>query len=576
MKRTSVRMAIAAAACGLLAQNAAFGADEPIGLTRPVHATSADLDPGRLYSSPAFAVDPEDSMRVVAGFADLRTRRCGLMRSTDGGSTWSLLESSPAMPSYPFCSQSQGGVVQAPVAFGRNGTLYMALGGWDDQDGSRAAGAILLARSTNLGDSWQTTIVYNARGKTDPSENPRPVNHLAVDRFSGSDDTVYVTFNAVRTSPSAPNAVVTSPMVAVSSDGGRTFGEPADLAAGVFEAPALREQALSAVTTTTLAPNATAPTTTVPPAGSKAAQPNQAANFGGTSSRSSMQAGVDGEGKAYVVWHSGTVNITPSPPSARFISTSTDGGRTWATAQTTPFDYDVETRPRMAVSEDGVIHLVYGSNPTPDISGNGEIYHQASTDDGKTWSEPIAITDDDPAALVGQYHPYVSVAPNGRVDAVWWDTRSDPGIRSNDVYYAYSSDNGRTWSKNFRVTDQSVDRRVGVWGANYDISSPPAVASTNAYALFGWDDTRNTSQFYGENVTSEFGGGLQDIFTAQFQFEVVGGGTSNAARIALAGVIGLVVVGLVLLAVAVGAKRRSTTPSQPTTTVGDRPDAKVV
>lgn len=575
MKRSSVaRGLVAAAAVALLAQGVAFGAEEPIGLTAPVHASKGNVDPGRLLSSPALAVDPKDPMRVVAGYADLRTRRCGLMRSLDGGSTWTMLESSPALASYPSCSQSQGGVVQAPVQFGRNGTLYMAMGAWDDQDGTRTSGAIALARSNDMGDTWETTMVYNARGKTgDARENPRPLNDFAVDRFSGSDDTIYVTFNVVRPGFSEPDAVPPSPMVAVSSDGGRTFGEPTDLAAPAFEDPVLRDQALSAVTTTTLAPNATAPTTTVPPAGSKAATPNQAANFGGTRSRSSMQAGVDGTGKAYVIWHSGTVNIEPSPPSGRFISTSTDGGRTWSTAMTGPFDYDIESRPRMAVTEDGLIHLVYGGNPRPDISGYGEIFHQISTDGGSTWSEPTAVTDDDPAALTGQYHPNLSVAPNGRVDVVWWDTRDDPGIRSNDVYYAYSNDDGRTWSQNRRITDQTVDRRIGVWGANFDINSSPGVASANAYAIFGWDDTRNSAQFYGDDVTSEFGGGLQDIYTAAVQFEVVGAGTSSAAKVVLAGVVGLVFVGLVLLGVAVNSKRR--TPSAPSTTAGDRADANV-
>jgi hypothetical protein len=99
------------------------------------------------------------------------------------------------------------------------------------------------------------------------------------------------------------------------------------------------------------------------------------------------------------------------------------------------------------------------------------------------------------------------------------------------------------------------------------------VTSTDAYALFGWDDTRNTTEFYNPSVTSEFGGGLQDIYTAAVQFDVVGGGTSNAAKVALAAVGGLILVGLVLLAVAVSSKRR--TPSAPRTTVGDRADANV-
>lgn len=572
-RSTTARVAVAAAACALLAQGAAFAADEPIGLTRPVHATKADVDPGRLYSSPSFAIDPKDSMRVVAGFADLRTRRCGLMRSLDGGSSWNLLESSPALASYPFCSQGQGGVIQAPVAFGRNGTLYMALGGWDDQDGARNAGAILLARSANLGDTWETVIVHNARGKTGAeAENIRPVHALAVDRTSGSDDTVYVTFNVTRPNLTSPNAVPARPMVSVSRDGGRSFDGPVSLSDRIFESPALREQALSAVTTTVPAPNASTTTTTTPPAGSRAAQPNQADNFAGSAARASVTAGVDGEGTAYVLWMSGTANVTPTPPAGRFLSTSTDGGRTWNTTQTMPFDYD-NASPRLAVSREGAIHIVYGRNPRPELTGYGEIFHQASLDGGKTWSDPVAVTDDDPAALIGQYFPNVSVAPDGRVDAVWWDVRDDIGIRSNDVYHAYSTDNGRTWSKNVRVTDQSVDRRIGIWGAGYDINSPPAVTSTDQYAIFGWDDTRNTTEVYDASVTSEVGGGLQDIYTSAFQFEMVGGGTSNAAKVALAAVAGLILVGLILLGVAVRAKR-SSSPA-PTDTVGDRAGAKV-
>ena len=86
-------------------------------------------------------------------------------------------------------------------------------------------------------------------------------------------------------------------MVSVSRDGARTFAPPVDLADKLFDAPEARQQMLSAVTTTVPAPGATTPTTTIPPAGSKAAQPNQAANFGASTNRGSMTAGVDGKGK---------------------------------------------------------------------------------------------------------------------------------------------------------------------------------------------------------------------------------------------------------------------------------------
>jgi hypothetical protein len=226
----------------------------PPALTKPVQATKVDLDPGRLYSSPAMAVDPKNQLRIVGGWADLRTRRCGIIRSTDGGRTWVRPDSSPNTATFPFCSQSQGGVIQAPIAFGGDGMLYMALNGWGTEEAARTGGAVMVARSSDLGDSWETTVVRNAREKTgDEAENIRPVQSIAVDAKGGNDDVIYVTFSRSRANPPAPNAVPSNPMVAVSRDGGRTFGEAVNLADGVFESAEVRDQALKAVTTTTAA-----------------------------------------------------------------------------------------------------------------------------------------------------------------------------------------------------------------------------------------------------------------------------------------------------------------------------------
>ena len=167
----------------------------------------------------------------------------------------------------------------------------------------------------------------------------------------------------------------------------------------------------------------------------------------------------------------------------------------------------------------------------------------------------------------------LSVAPNGRLDAAWWDTRDDPGIRSNDVYYAYSDDDGETWSKNYRVSDQTIDRRFGVWGNNFDQNSPPALASTNEFALLGWDDTRFSRGQDGQVAvespigTVGIGGGVQDIFVSAVQFEAIGGGTSDTAKIVLAGVVGLLVVGLILVVVG-QLGRKGSGPAAPTEAEG--------
>ena len=114
------------------------------------------------------------------------------------------------------------------------------------------------------------------------------------------------------------------------------------------------------------------------------------------------------------------------------------------------------------------------------------------------------------------------------------------------------------------MTDVSIDRRLGVYGAGYDIAGQVGVASTNAYAIVGWDDTRNSDEGSKANIVP--GGGLQDIYLAAAQFEAIGGGTSSAAKVVLAGVVGLLVVGLVLLLAAIVTRRG--TGSRPSATAG--------
>ena len=562
MRRSRRVAAALVAGAGVLILQVQAQAAGPPTLTRPVQATKVDLDPGRLYSSPAMAVDPKNPLRIVGGWADLRTRRCGIVRSVDGGQTWVRPDSSPNTATFPFCSQSQGGVIQAPIAFGGHGMLYMALNGWGTEEAARTGGAVMVARSSDLGDSWETTVVRNAREKTgDDAENIRPVQSIAVDANGGNDDIVYVTFSRSRANPPAPNALPSNPMVAVSRDGGRTFGEAIDLSQGVFASAEVRDQALKAVTTTTAAPGPTS-TTTIPPANSKAAQPNQEANFGSAGSRNGMVARLDNKGTAYVMWPTGTANITPSPPGGLALSKSTDGGKTWSSAVTIPFSYENATGgpagayPQFAISQKtNALHIVYNRNPNPDVTGLSEVYDRVSYDEGKTWSEPKALSDDDPKLYGGQFFPNLAIAPNGRVDVVWWDTRDIQGLRGTDAYYAYSTDDGKTWSKNVRLTDRSIDRKLGIWGNNYDIASQPGVASTNQYAVFGWDDTRNSDLSFQDSKTT--GGGLQDVYVAAAQFEALGGGSSNAAKVVLAGIAGLVFVGLMLVLAAVITRRRT-------------------
>lgn len=84
-----------------------------------------------------------------------------------------------------------------------------------------------------------------------------------------------------------------------------------------------------------------------------------------------------------------------------------------------------------------------------------DVYFVRSGDGGDTWSEPLRLNDDAPSAGAYQWFPMLGVAPNARIDAVWYDTRNSTGSipgRMSRLYYAYSWDGGLTWSRNQPVT----------------------------------------------------------------------------------------------------------------------------
>jgi hypothetical protein len=82
-----------------------------------------------------------------------------------------------------------------------------------------------------------------------------------------------------------------------------------------------------------------------------------------------------------------------------------------------------------------------------------------STDGGSTWS-PSGRVNDDPSTSAYQWFGTMSVAPTGRIDVIWLDTRDDPGGFDSSLYYSFSTDTGITWSANERLSG-AFDPHVG-------------------------------------------------------------------------------------------------------------------
>jgi hypothetical protein len=75
-----------------------------------------------------------------------------------------------------------------------------------------------------------------------------------------------------------------------------------------------------------------------------------------------------------------------------------------------------------------------------------------STDDGLTFSAPLKINDDPVNPSKWHWFGTFSVAPTGRLDAVWYDTRNAANNTDSQLFYSFSTDAGVTWSANVAVS----------------------------------------------------------------------------------------------------------------------------
>jgi hypothetical protein len=75
-----------------------------------------------------------------------------------------------------------------------------------------------------------------------------------------------------------------------------------------------------------------------------------------------------------------------------------------------------------------------------------------STNGGLTFSVPQKVNDDPLNPSKWHWFGTFSVAPNGRLDAVWYDTRNAANNTDSQLFYSYSTDAGVTWSPNVAVS----------------------------------------------------------------------------------------------------------------------------
>jgi hypothetical protein len=80
-----------------------------------------------------------------------------------------------------------------------------------------------------------------------------------------------------------------------------------------------------------------------------------------------------------------------------------------------------------------------------------DVHFVRSTDGGKTWSSPKRLNDDPQNAGASHWFGTLAVAPNGRLDACWYDNRANPSSNNSALFFTSSYDGGLTWHKNVQL-----------------------------------------------------------------------------------------------------------------------------
>jgi hypothetical protein len=90
----------------------------------------------------------------------------------------------------------------------------------------------------------------------------------------------------------------------------------------------------------------------------------------------------------------------------------------------------------------------------PNGANNGtDVMFTRSTNGGASFSAPHRINDDPINHNKWHWLGTMSVAPNGRIDVEWLDTRNAANNTDSQLFYSYSTDGGATWAANVQVSN---------------------------------------------------------------------------------------------------------------------------
>ena len=121
--------------------------------------------------------------------------------------------------------------------------------------------------------------------------------------------------------------------------------------------------------------------------------------------------------------------------------------------------------PQIAVGPEDEVYLAHTRLPADKTLDDGDVYLVRSLDRGATWDDAVRLNGDD--TVRAQFYTSIDVSEDGVVHAMWGDMRDDPNEVRYHIYYTRSSDQGATWG--FEAGEQGIaapDTRVSDYASN--------------------------------------------------------------------------------------------------------------
>jgi hypothetical protein len=106
---------------------------------------------------------------------------------------------------------------------------------------------------------------------------------------------------------------------------------------------------------------------------------------------------------------------------------------------------------RSGRSTNNNVYMLASVQPVGAATGS-DVMFARSTNGGQSFSAPRRINDDPVNHAKWHWFGTLSVAPNGRIDVVWFDTRNGANNTNSQLFYSYSFDGGNSWSPNIAVS----------------------------------------------------------------------------------------------------------------------------